>query len=1194
MDRQNKYQDFRQSDIDSLAVVWQKNERLLLPTGAAFLISEVLQQTVYVVSDQQIADTNQFAQGERAEGRAALSLQDERRIIKIAAGPHYPELPADLQQLAKQSFRQESDLLESLYLAGVNVPRVFNVLDADALLSADQPNKRRPCPPLILMEFIAGSKITDVVSASALKDRAQQLQQLWPALISAVESLEQKEVLHRDLKPDNMVFRQQKIVLLDFEKASSKTFTNSQKAQTPFSAPEVRQGGQSASSDHYSLAAISFKLLTKQDPDLHNRANLPEVFAPMAAFWQQALAEQPTERFVNLAALDTTFQQALVLFLKALNPTQEAEALKQLLTERLQQSEQTLAVQQQQVSTLSAQTAALSQWLAEKQPQHGNELAAFALQWAHYLQQVAALPLALASVQQVMYQQQQNLAHPLPDDDSARQWLAARAQDPDLAVQQAQLTEQITECTAPTLYQTLTESLTLPEFMPLQTQLTLCGQQQQALTTQLANNQSASLLFGHTLDALGKQAELYQHQLERLQQLAAEAWRLQSVDDLKRYLEQQVRIWQQWRQLQSDINRLHNELAKERFELPKTGAIAPSANWPLRLGAVAVLAALGYVAWPTIQSSMQPTRAELVSALVRGEASEVQLIANKPWEAGYYQFTVGTSRCEPRGIAEQTITFGCLVNESGNLTYQLKNSEGALQQGMLKVSAQSHLLNLNVTPANATVQLNQQQVKAGARLAEGEYNVSVTAEGYQPLNQTIQFTGQPLQLSLEPLTASFTVKSQTPDVQLQLKGATKNQRLNAGQSISLPLGDYELTASAKHFQSQTQKVSLTSNQQLSINLEPMRYSLNLNITPANATVFLDDVKATQPLQLLAGEYQLRVEAIGYQPYSEVLSVDKNSRKTLSLNPILKPAAPALVATQVATTPAAAANQVPFIHGWSAEQVKSLQQQAAKAVGKPVFFQEPLLNGQGFGPKMSVVPAGSFEMGCSERDTSCPDNETPGKHKVTHAKHFAVSQYEITFDDWALCVSQGGCQSNKTPEHRGWGQGQRPVINVSWHDAKEYVAWLSKATGKRYRLLTESEWEYTARAGSAARFAQFGQCIDTQQANYNGNYAVGGCPQSKTSKYLAKTQLVGQYPANSLGLYDALGNVLEWTADCYQSSLTAIPTNGTAVGNGNCQTAVLRGGSWDYEPRGLRVSDRNIYAPVVWNYFIGFRVAQDLF
>jgi formylglycine-generating enzyme required for sulfatase activity/serine/threonine protein kinase len=1193
MERQNKYQDFRQSDIDSLAVIWQKNERLLLPTGAAFLISEVLQQTVYEVSDQQIADTNQFAKGERDEGRAALSMQDERRIIKIAAGPHYTELSADLQRQAQQSFRQESDLLESLYLAGVNVPRVFNVLDADALLSADQTNKRRPCPPLIVMEFIAGSKITDVVSASALKDRAQQLQQLWPALISAVESLEQQEVRHRDLKPDNMLWRQQKIVLLDFEKASSKTFTNSQKAHTPFSAPEVRQGGESASSDHYSLAAIAFKLLTKQDPDLHNRTHLPEVFAPMAAFWQQALAENPDERFASLPALDAAFQHALVLFLKALNPTQEAQALKQLLTERLQQSEQTLALQQQQVSTLSAQTTALSQWLAEKQPQHSAELAAFELQWLQYRHQVAALPPALAILQQQVDQLRQALAQALPDDDTARQWLAARAQDPDVTAALAQLSTDFAHCIAPMLYQALTEPLTLPDFMPLQTQLALCSQQQQTLVKQLANDQTATSLFSHTLDALAKQAELYQHQLERLQQLAAEAWRLQSVDDLKQYLEQQLRIWQQWRQLQNDINRLYSELAAERFVLPKNTPAVPSTNWPLRLGAVTVLAALGYVAWPTIQSGMQPARAELVSALVRSEVSEVQLIANKPWAAGGYQFSVGTTNCEPRGIVEQTLTFGCLVNESGNLSYQLENSEGLLQQGMLKVSAQSHLLNLNVTPANATVALNQQPVKTGARLAEGEYQLSVKAEGYQPLTKTIQFTGQPLQLSLEPLTASLKVQSETPDVQLQLKGKNSSQRLNAGESISLPLGDYELTASAAHFQSQTQKVSLTSNQQLSINLEPMRYSVNLNLTPANATVFVDDVKATLPLQLLAGEYQLRVEAAGYQPYSEVLSVDNNSRKTLSLNAIPKPAAPALATTRVATKPAAAPTEVPFIHGRSDEQVKTLQQQAAKAVGKPVFFQQPLLNGQGLSPKMAVIPAGSFWMGCSEGDTACSNDEKPGKHKVTHAKHFAVSQHEITFDDWALCVSQGGCQSNKTPDHEGWRTGKRPVIKVSWNDANDYVRWLSQATGQRFRLLSESEWEYVARAGSTARFGQFGACIDTSQANYDGNYDVDGCPQSKTGTYVSKTQVVGSYPANSWGLFETLGNVWEWTQDCYQDSLKAIPSNGTAFGNGNCERAVLRGGSWYFEPRALRVSYRYGYTPVDRFHFVGIRVAQDL-
>ena len=136
------------------------------------------------------------------------------------------------------------------------------------------------------------------------------------------------------------------------------------------------------------------------------------------------------------------------------------------------------------------------------------------------------------------------------------------------------------------------------------------------------------------------------------------------------------------------------------------------------------------------------------------------------------------------------------------------------------------------------------------------------------------------------------------------------------------------------------------------------------------------------------------------------------------------------------------------------------------------------------PEMVVVPTGSFMMGSPSSEKGRDSDEVP-QHQVRIAQPFAVGVYEVTFAEWDACVSAGGC-NGYNPDNRDWGRGQRPVINVSWNDAQAYVKWLYNNTGKRYRLLSEAEWEYVARAGTETPF-HFGMTISTDQANYNRNY-----------------------------------------------------------------------------------------------------------
>ena len=221
------------------------------------------------------------------------------------------------------------------------------------------------------------------------------------------------------------------------------------------------------------------------------------------------------------------------------------------------------------------------------------------------------------------------------------------------------------------------------------------------------------------------------------------------------------------------------------------------------------------------------------------------------------------------------------------------------------------------------------------------------------------------------------------------------------------------------------------------------------------------------------------------------------------------------------------------------------------------------------PEMVVVPAGSFTMGSPSWEVGRDDDEGP-QHRVTIPSPFAVGKYEVTFAEWDACVAGGGCNGYR-PDDRGWGRGQRPVINVSWDDAKAYVAWLSRKTDQRYRLLSEAEWEYAARAGTTEPF-HFGSTISTDQANYNGNYTYGA---GRKGVYRQKTMPAGSFPANGFGLHDVHGNVLEWVEDCWYPSYAGAPTNGSAwVSGGECGKRVFRSSSWTSIPRILRSANRN--------------------
>ncbi len=243
----------------------------------------------------------------------------------------------------------------------------------------------------------------------------------------------------------------------------------------------------------------------------------------------------------------------------------------------------------------------------------------------------------------------------------------------------------------------------------------------------------------------------------------------------------------------------------------------------------------------------------------------------------------------------------------------------------------------------------------------------------------------------------------------------------------------------------------------------------------------------------------------------------------------------------------------------------------KPVEKRVATSAPSI----LSPEMIRISPGSFRMG---RMGGVYEDETP-IHTVQFTTPFAIARYETTFDEYERFAQATG---RSLPKDGGWGRGSRPVINVSWDDAKAYAQWLSQQTGKRYRLPSEAEWEYAARNGGKDE-----TWAGTSNKSQLKAYAVYDA---------RRTEPVGSKQPNGLGLYDMSGNVWEWVEDCRHENYVGAPTDGSAwiaSDSGYCDQRVIRGGSWGNEPGALRASSRFRSSADTRHDYIGFRLVQDI-
>ncbi len=244
------------------------------------------------------------------------------------------------------------------------------------------------------------------------------------------------------------------------------------------------------------------------------------------------------------------------------------------------------------------------------------------------------------------------------------------------------------------------------------------------------------------------------------------------------------------------------------------------------------------------------------------------------------------------------------------------------------------------------------------------------------------------------------------------------------------------------------------------------------------------------------------------------------------------------------------------------------------------------------PEMVVMPMGSYWMGYMNVGHR---EETPA-HKVILDYIFAAGKFEVTYDQWDLCVAEKGC--GHRPDDDGLGRGNRPVTGINWEDAQAYLTWLSNTTKQEYRLLTEAEWEYVARGGKredrfwgdAAEGCEYGNSAD-QTLKEKGVAVVKSVACSDGH---VKAAPIGSFQANPYGVHDALGNLSEWVEDCWNPNYREAPIDGSAWTTGECNRRVLRGGSWKSGPDEIRASARVPLWKELRVNTTGLRVARTLF
>ena len=486
-------------------------------------------------------------------------------------------------------------------------------------------------------------------------------------------------------------------------------------------------------------------------------------------------------------------------------------------------------------------------------------------------------------------------------------------------------------------------------------------------------------------------------------------------------------------------------------------------------------------------------------------------------------------------------------------------------------------------------------------LLAGDYRLTLSHPLYEDVTVQETLTSGETALverTLVRATGALTIASEPPGAWIEVAGelvGTTPTTLDG-----LPTGDLTLTLGAEDYHNEevAAVVRKDATAEIAVLLRSsIRYgTLTLTPTPEDATITLPDIaeRYTSGMALPQGTYDVIVSRQGYRSETRRVAVAGDARLAVALAIDPQP-------FTVATTPQRAAIRFPIsgrtyspnmplapgrylvqavligyrtyedtiAHGSTPTQLDvTLEPGIAE-------FADRLDNGD-TAPTMVLVAPGQFRMGCLA-NAGCRDNEVPVR-TVELAAPFALSKFEVTFNDYDRFTDATGRPRAKNP--RGWQRGSWPVVNVSWQDATAYAEWLSAETDRTYRLPSETEWEYAARAGTTSAYS-WGDAVGSAQANCNG------CGSLWDNMSPAA---VGSFDANRWGLHDMQGNVWEWVQDCQLANYTDAPDDAVAHEEGDCTRRVLRGGSYSNSPALIRASIREWEDVSLRVMDVGFRVA----
>ena len=497
-------------------------------------------------------------------------------------------------------------------------------------------------------------------------------------------------------------------------------------------------------------------------------------------------------------------------------------------------------------------------------------------------------------------------------------------------------------------------------------------------------------------------------------------------------------------------------------------------------------------------------------------------------------------------------------------------------------------------------------------LSAGVYDVTLRHGLYATLSEaiTVPDPADPsrsairMQRTLARATGALTVRSEPAGAWIERDGQRLDEQTPA-TIRGLPAGPLTLTIGAQAHQPRQVRANVPKNgvETLELTLErSIAYgTLTLELTPDDAEATLPDLGLAYEagMRIPEGRLRVRVGRDGYMPETRTIEVAGITRSRISLSRNPQP-------FTVSTTPKGAFVTFPYRdQGYSPGVMLTPGEYRVRAVlpghgtwegtvshdNRPTNhavtlrtgaseFADPLVSG-GIGPTMVAIPAGSFRMGCVSR-IDCRSNEVP-VHAVTLAKPLALSKFEVTCADFGRFARATDREPTRDPSCGE--ESSAPVVNVSWDDAAAYTEWLSSETLKRYRLPSEAEWEYAARAGTETRYS-WGNSVGLDRANCNG------C-RSRTNRDQRGTVAVGSFRANPWGLHDMHGNAWEWVSDCRLEDYRGTAGDGSSRTASNCEERVLRGGSWRVNTSLVRAAQRGWGSATLRLDDVGIRVVVEM-